>query len=146
MKMKEKLYYFPFYAADWLADCSKLTLQERGAYITLIATMYLQEDCAIYKRHIPNILGIQSKVRCAKIMDNIYPLLILLENERVTQKKIRQVKMDVEEAVERKRSSGRAGAKKRYSKSKVTSLQAIDKYSSVTTEEKARKALNQGYE
>ena len=94
--MKEKLFYFPFFPADWLADTSVLTLEERGAYITLISTMYLQEDCSVFKRHIQNILGIQDKRRFDRIMTNVYPLLID-NGEKVTQKRIKAIKSKIQD-------------------------------------------------
>ena len=89
--MKEKLFYFPFYPADWLADTSVLTLEEKGAYITLIATMYLQKDCSLHKRHLPNILGINSTKKFEKIMFNISHYLTE-EGDKVSQKRIKEIK------------------------------------------------------
>ena len=119
--MKEKLFYFPFYPADWLADTSVLTLEEKGAYITLIATMYLQEDCSLYKKHLPNILGIGDKKKFKKLMDKI---------------------LDI---VQKKSQAGKAGAKGRWGnrKPKVYTNKNIDKFSTI---QKARKILNDGYE
>ena len=92
--MKEKLFYFPFYPADWLADTSVLTLEEKGAYITIIATMYLQDDCSLFKRHLPNILGIRDNKKYKKLMANVFPLLID-NGEKVTQKRIKQIKKHI---------------------------------------------------
>ena len=144
--MKEKLFYFPFYPADWLADTSVLSLEEKGAYITLISTMYLQEDCSVFKRHIQNILGIQDKRRFDRIMTNIYPLLID-NGEKVTQKRIKQIKVKIANTVNKKSEAGKAGAKQRWSKKpQVYVNKKIDKFSDVSAMDKARKALNNNYE
>tara|TARA_Y100000114_G_C11723060_1_gene309501 strand:+ start:462 stop:890 length:429 start_codon:yes stop_codon:yes gene_type:complete len=142
--MKEKLFYFPFYPADWLADTSVLTLEEKGAYITLIATMYLQEDCSLYKKHLPNILGIGDKKKFKKLMDNVYPML-LDENDKVSQKRIKEVKKKILDIVQKKSQAGKAGAKGRWGnrKPKVYTNKNIDKFSTI---QKARKILNDGYE
>jgi len=142
--MKEKLFYFPFYPADWLADTSVLTIEEKGAYITLIATMYLQDDCSLYKRHIPNILGITEK-KCNKIMKNILPILID-DGEKISQKRIKQIKLKLQDIVDKKSKAGKAGAKGRWgSKPKVYVNKKIDKFSSVSAADRARKILNDGY-
>ena len=150
--MKEKLFYFPFYPAYWLADTSVLTLEERGAYITLISTMYLQEDCSLFKRHLQNILGIQDKRRFDRIMDNIYPLLVD-NGEKVTQKKVLEVRKQTEERSNKARNSAKARWNKPqtykpkvYNKPKVYVNKKIDKFSSISAADRARKILNDGYE
>jgi len=141
--MKEKLFYFPFYPADWLADTSVLTLEEKGAYITLIATMYLQKDCSLHKRHLPNILGINSTKKFEKIMFNISHYLTE-EGDKVSQKRIKEIKKKIEDIVEKKSKAGKAGAQGRWQKkAKVYTNNNIDKFSSI---QKARKILNDGYE
>ena len=112
--MKEKLFYFPFYPAYWLADTSVLTLEERGAYITLISTMYLQEDCSLFKRHLQNILGIQDKRKFERIMKNIYPLLID-NGEKITQKRIKIIKDKVQDIITKKSEGGKKAMQKRWS-------------------------------
>tara|TARA_R110002012_G_scaffold303744_1_gene505818 strand:- start:180 stop:599 length:420 start_codon:yes stop_codon:yes gene_type:complete len=139
--MKEKLFYFPFYPADWLADTSVLTLEEKGAYITLIATMYLQDDCSLFKRHIPNILGIKDNKKYEKLMVNIAPLLID-NGDKVSQKRIKEIKAKIKDIVEKKSKAGKLGAKGRWHK-KAKVYSNVDKFSSV---QKARKILNDGYE
>ena len=81
--MKEKLFYFPFYPADWLADTSVLTLEEKGAYITIIATMYLQDDCSLFKRHIPNILGIKHSLKKLSMLRKSLKNLITTSRESI---------------------------------------------------------------
>jgi len=143
--MKDKLFYFPFYPADWLADTSVLTLEEKGVYITLISTMYLQKDCSIYKRHIPNILGIPDKKKYKKLMENIFPMLID-NGEKVTQKRIKEIKQKIEDIIDKKSKAGKAGAKGRWgNKPKVYVNKKIDKFSSVSASDRARKILNDGY-
>tara|TARA_R100000329_G_scaffold126302_2_gene104918 strand:+ start:13089 stop:13511 length:423 start_codon:yes stop_codon:yes gene_type:complete len=139
--MKEKLFYFPFYPADWLADTSVLTLEEKGAYITLIATMYLQEDCSLFKRHIPNILGITDKKKFKRLFDNIMPMLID-DGDKISQKRIREVKKRVQEIVVKKSEAGKAGARGRWGekKPKVYTNKNIDKFSSIS---RARQILNE---
>ena len=144
--MKEKLFYFPFYPADWLADVSVLTLEEKGAYITLISTMYLQEDCSVFKRHIQNILGIQDKRRFDRIMTNVYPLLID-NGEKVTQKRIKAIKSKIQDILVKKSEGGKKAMLKRWSnKPKVYVNKKIDKFSSISAADRARKILNDGYE
>jgi len=144
--MKEKLFYFPFYPADWLADTSVLTLEEKGAYITIIATMYLQNDCSLFKRHIPNILGIKDNKKYEKLMYNILPLLID-EGDKVSQKRIREVKNKIKDIVDKKSKAGKKGAQGRWGKKvKVYTNKTIDKFSSISAADKARKILNDGYE
>jgi uncharacterized protein YdaU (DUF1376 family) len=139
--MKEKLFYFPFYPADWLADTSVLTLEGKGAYITLISIMYLQNDCKVLKRHIPNILGLTEK-KCEKLMESIYPLLIV-EKDKVTQKKVLEVRKKAEEKSNKARTSVNVRWKKN---SKVYTNKRIDKFSSLSASERARKMLNDGHE
>ena len=144
--MKEKLFYFPFYPADWLADTSVLTLEEKGAYITLIATMYLQDDCSLFKRHIPNILGIRDNKKYPPLMDPIVPLLID-NGDKVSQKRIKEIKTKIKDIVEKKSKAGKLGAKGRWGKKmKVYTNKNIDKFSTVSAKDKARKILNDGYE
>ena len=141
--MKEKLFYFPFYPADWLADTSVFSLEEKGAYITLIATMYLQNDCSVFKRHIPNILGVADERKFNKLMQNIIPLLID-DGEKYTQKRIKEIKNKIEGIVEKKRQAGIAsGVAKRR---KLNYTKKIDRFNDVSAMEKARKALNNNYE
>jgi len=147
--MKEKLFYFPFYPADWLADVSVLTLEEKGAYITLISTMYLQEDCSVFKRHIQNILGIQDKRRFDRIMTNVYPLLID-NGEKVTQKRIKAIKSKIQDILVKKSEGGKKAMKKRWSnKPKVYNKPKVVKQGLIPTlsaAQRARKMLNDGYE
>tara|TARA_R110002012_G_scaffold177511_1_gene342334 strand:- start:861 stop:1295 length:435 start_codon:yes stop_codon:yes gene_type:complete len=144
--MKEKLFYFPFYPADWLADVSVLTLEEKGAYITLISTMYLQEDCSVFKRHIQNILGIQDKRRFDRIMTNVYPLLID-NGEKVTQKRIKAIKSKIQDILVKKSEGGKKAMQRRWSKKpKIYVNKKIDKFSSISAADRARKMLNDGYE
>jgi uncharacterized protein YdaU (DUF1376 family) len=147
--MKEKLFYFPFYPAYWLADTSVLTLEERGAYITLISTMYLQEDCSLFKRHLQNILGIQDKRKFERIMKNIYPLLID-NGEKITQKRIKIIKDKVQDIITKKSEGGKKAMQKRwsnkpkvYNKPKVVQSGPIP---TLTAAQRARKMLNDGYE
>ena len=147
--MKEKLFYFPFYPAYWLADTSVLTLEERGAYITLISTMYLQEDCSLFKRHLQNILGIQDKRKFDRIMKNIYPLLI--ENgEKITQKRIKIIKDKVQDIITKKSEGGKKAMQKRWSnKTKVYNKPKVVQSGPIptlTAAQRARKMLNDGYE
>ena len=147
--MKEKLFYFPFYPAYWLADTSVLTLEERGAYITLISTMYLQEDCSLFKRHLQNILGIQDKRKFDRIMKNIYPLLI--DNaEEITQNRIKIIKDKVQDIITKKSEGGKKAMQKRwsnkpkvYNKPKVVQSGLIP---TLTAAQRARKILNDGHE
>ena len=147
--MKEKLFYFPFYPADWLADVSVLTLEEKGAYITLISTMYLQEDCSVFKRHIQNILGIQDKRRFDRIMTNVYPLLID-NGEKVTQKRIKAIKSKIQDILVKKSEGGKKAMQKRWSnKPKVYNKPKVVKQGLIPTlsaAQRARKMLNDGYE
>ena len=147
--MKEKLFYFPFYPAYWLADTSVLTLEERGAYITLISTMYLQEDCSLFKRHLQNILGIQDKRKFDRIMKNIYPLLID-NGEKITQKRIKIIKDKVQAIITKKSEGGKKAMQKRwsnkpkvYNKPKVVQSGLIP---TLTAAQRARKILNDGHE
>jgi len=143
--MKEKLFYFPFYPSDWLADTSILNLEEKGAYITLIATMYLQKDCSLFKRHIPNILGVTDERKFNKLMQNIIPLLID-DGEKYTQKRIKEIKNKIEGIIEKKRQAGIAsGVAKRRKLNIVTTknyTKKIDKFSDVSAIDKARNTLN----
>ena len=147
--MKEKLFYFPFFPADWLSDVSVLTLEEKGAYITLISTMYLQEDCSVFKRHIQNILGIQDKRRFDRIMTNVYPLLID-NGEKVTQKRIKAIKSKIQDILVKKSEGGKKAMKKRWSnKPKVYNKPKVVKQGLIPTlsaAQRARKMLNDGYE
>ena len=147
--MKEKLFYFPFFPADWLADTSVLTLEERGAYITLISTMYLQEDCSVFKRHIQNILGIQDKRRFDRIMTNVYPLLID-NGEKVTQKRIKAIKSKIQDILVKKSEGGKKAMQKRWSnKPKVYNKPKVVKQGAIPTlsaAQRARKMLNDCYE
>jgi uncharacterized protein YdaU (DUF1376 family) len=147
--MKEKLFYFPFYPAYWLADTSVLTLEERGAYITLISTMYLQEDCSLFKRHLQNILGIQDKRKFERIMKNIYPLLID-NGEKITQKRIKIIKDKVQDIITKKSEGGKKAMQKRWSnKTKVYNKPKVVKQGPIPTlsaAQRARKMLNDGYE
>ena len=147
--MKEKLFYFPFFPADWLADVSVLTLEEKGAYITLISTMYLQEDCSVFKRHIQNILGIQDKRRFDRIMTNVYPLLID-NGEKVTQKRIKAIKSKIQDILVKKSEGGKKAMQKRWSnKPKVFNKPKVVKQGPIPTlsaAQRARKMLNDGYE
>jgi len=147
--MKEKLFYFPFFPADWLADVSVLTLEEKGAYITLISTMYLQEDCSVFKRHIQNILGIQDKRRFDRIMTNVYPLLID-NGEKVTQKRIKAIKSKIQDILVKKSEGGKKAMQKRWSnKPKVYNKPKVVKQGLIPTlsaAQRARKMLNDGYE
>ena len=147
--MKEKLFYFPFYPAYWLADTSVLTLEERGVYITLISTMYLQEDCSLFKRHLQNILGIQDKRKFDRIMKNIYPLLID-NGEKITQKRIKIIKDKVQDIITKKSEGGKKAMQKRwsnkpkvYNKPKVVQSGLIP---TLTAAQRARKILNDGHE
>ena len=147
--MKEKLFYFPFFPADWLADVSVLTLEEKGAYITLISTMYLQDDCSVFKRHIQNILGIQDKRRFDRIMTNVYPLLID-NGEKVTQKRIKAIKSKIQDILVNKSEGGKKAMQKRWSnKPKVYNKPKVVKQGPIPTlsaAQRARKMLNDGYE
>ena len=147
--MKEKLFYFPFYPAYWLADTSVLTLEERGAYITLISIMYLQEDCSLFKRHLQNILGIQDKRKFERIMKNIYPLLID-NGEKITQKRIKIIKDKVQDITTKKSEGGKKAMQKRWSnKTKVYNKPKVVKQGPIPTlsaAQRARKMLNDGYE
>ena len=147
--MKEKLFYFPFFPADWLSDVSVLTLEEKGAYITLISTMYLQEDCSVFKRHIQNILGIQDKRRFDRIMTNVYPLLID-NGEKVTQKRIKAIKSKIQDILVKKSEGGKKAMQKRRSnKPKVYNKPKVVKQGLIPTlsaAQRARKMLNDGYE
>tara|TARA_R100001591_G_C4342002_1_gene180884 strand:- start:757 stop:1200 length:444 start_codon:yes stop_codon:yes gene_type:complete len=147
--MKEKLFYFPFFPADWLADVSVLTLEEKGAYITLISTMYLQEDCSVFKRHIQNILGIQDKRRFDRIMTNVYPLLID-NGEKVTQKRIKAIKSKIQDILVKKSEGGKKAMQKRWSnKPKVYNKPKVVKQGPIpalSAAQRARKMLNDGYE
>ena len=147
--MKEKLFYFPFFPADWLSDVSVLTLEEKGAYITLISTMYLQEDCSVFKRHIQNILGIQDKRRFDRIMTNVYPLLID-NGEKVTQKRIKAIKSKIQDILVKKSEGGKKAMQKRWSnKPKVYNKPKVVKQGPIPTlsaAQRARKILNDGYE
>ena len=147
--MKEKLFYFPFYPAYWLADTSVLTLEERGAYITLISTMYLQEDCSLFKRHLQNILGIQDKRKFDRIMKNIYPLLID-NGEKITQKRIKIIKDKVQDIITKKSEGGKKAMQKRWSnKTKVYNKPKVVQSGPIptlTAAQRARKMLNDGYE
>ena len=147
--MKEKLFYFPFYPAYWLADTSVLTLEERGVYITLISTMYLQEDCSLFKRHLQNILGIQDKRKFDRIMKNIYPLLID-NGEKITQKRIKIIKDKVQDIITKKSEGGKKAMQKRWSnKTKVYNKPKVVQSGPIptlTAAQRARKMLNDGYE
>ena len=147
--MKEKLFYFPFFPTDWLADVSVLTLEEKGAYITLISTMYLQEDCSVFKRHIQNILGTQDKRRFDRIMTNVYPLLID-NGEKVTQKRIKAIKSKIQDILVKKSEGGKKAMQKRWSnKPKVYNKPKVVKQGPIPTlsaAQRARKMLNDGYE
>ena len=147
--MKDKLFVFPFYPLQWLTDCSVLTLEEKGAYITLISTMYLQEDCSVFKRHIQNILGIQDKRRFDRIMTNVYPLLID-NGEKVTQKRIKAIKSKIQDILVKKSEGGKKAMQKRWSnKPKVYNKPKVVKQGPIPTlsaAQRARKMLNDGYE
>jgi len=147
--MKEKLFYFPFYPAQWLSDCNVLSLEEKGAYITLISTMYLQEDCSLFKRHLQNILGIQDKRRFDRIMTNVYPLLID-NGEKVTQKRIKAIKSKIQDILVKKSEGGKKAMQKRWSnKPKVYNKPKVVKQGLIPTlsaAQRARKMLNDGYE
>lgn len=139
--MKEKLFVFPFYPLQWLTDCSVLNLEEKGAYITIVSTMYLQDDCSIFKRHIPSILGV-TEFKANKIMHNIEPML-LDKGDKYSQKKVLEVKKQIEQRSEMARQK----VQKRWNKKpKVYVNKKIDKFSSISAADRARKMLNNGYE
>jgi len=146
--MKDKLFVFPFYPLQWLTDCSVLTLEEKGAYITLISTMYLQDDCSVYKRHIASILGV-TEFKAKKIMQNIEPML-LDKGDKYSQKKVLEVKKQIEQRSEMARKK----VQKRWNKSqtykpKVYNKPKVIKQGPIPTlsaAQRARKMLNDGYE
>ena len=139
--MKEKLFVFPFYPLQWLTDCSVLNLEEKGAYITIVSTMYLQDDCSIFKRHIPSILGV-TEFKATKLMHNIEPML-LDTGDKYSQKKVLEVKKQIEQRSEMARQK----VQKRWNnKPKVYVNKKIDKFSSISAADRARKMLNNGYE
>jgi transcriptional regulator with XRE-family HTH domain len=117
--------------------------------VTLISTMYLQEDCSLFKRHLQNILGIQDKRRFDRIMDNIYPLLVD-NGEKVTQKKVLEVRKQTEERSNKARNSAKARWNKPQTyKSKVYNKPKVVKQGPIPTlsaAQRARKMLNDGYE
>ena len=69
--MKEKLFYFPFYPADWLADTSVLTLEEKGAYITIIATSIKTEPSKVKRKNLKESL-IEKKNSLKKLNDSTF--------------------------------------------------------------------------
>ena len=146
--MKDKLFVFPFYPLQWLTDCSVLTLEEKGAYITLISTMYLQDDCSIYKRHIASILGV-TEFKAKKIMQNIEPML-LDKGNKYSQKKVLEVKKQIEQRSEMARQK----VQKRWNKAQTYNPKVYNKPNVVkqgpiptlSAAQRARKMLNDGYE
>lgn len=50
--------YFKFYASDWTSGVQGLTLEERGAYITLLAYSWLHGPLPTEKTRLATLLGV----------------------------------------------------------------------------------------
>ena len=72
---KDKLFYVPFMVKDWIVDTQQLTLLERGAYITIISNMYLKEDGIIEENSLPNLLGLKGN-NYNRVMTSLKPYLV----------------------------------------------------------------------
>ena len=73
--------------------------------------------------------------------------LLIDEGDKVSQKRIKEIKQKIEDIVEKKRKAGIASGKARKKPQLVqTHSKRIDKFNDVSAIDKARNVLNNGYE
>ena len=113
--MNKDLYYYPFYPKQWAIKTNILTLEEKGAYLEIINAIYINDDIAIFEKHIPNILGISKGKKYFKLMESLKPFLtVTSENPlKYTQSKIKKIRLSVNKSLEQKSFAGKQSARAR---------------------------------
>ena len=115
MPMNKDLYYYPFFPKQWAIKTNILTLEEKGAYLEIINAIYINDDIAIFEKHIPNILGISKGKKYFKLMESLKPFLtVTSENPlKYTQSKIKKIRLSVNKSLEQKSFAGKQSARAR---------------------------------
>jgi uncharacterized protein YdaU (DUF1376 family) len=100
--------FLQFYVADYLADTSQLTTEQHGAYLLLLFAMWRSGgDLDPDDTKLARITRL-STTRWNKIKPDLLPLLIL-ENGRRTQKRLRAELKKAKEKSQKRCEAGRAG-------------------------------------
>ena len=107
MGKSDKLFYVPFMVKDWVCDVMPLSLLERGAYITILSSMYLKEDGIIQEKSLPNLLGLKGN-NYTRVMTSLEPYLIKTD-KGYTQKKVQEVLKDINHKRKVNSHNGRIG-------------------------------------
>jgi uncharacterized protein YdaU (DUF1376 family) len=103
---------FPFYASDWMASVLEMTLEERGAYITLLAWSWDNGPVPKNEQKIARILsvsGSKSRRVFAAIVDRF-----LLTPEGYVSERLELVRAEKAAFLDAKSRGGKAGMAKRW--------------------------------
>ena len=109
---------FQFYPADWLSDYRVLamTCEQRGAYIQILATMWLEDDCSL-----PNDLAQLAAITKCDV--NQLPTVVqcFVENgSKITHKRLLAERQKQDDWRDKSKKAGMASAKSRSRKPKNT--------------------------
>ena len=118
MPMNKDLFYYPFYPKQSAIKTNILTLEEQGAYLEIINAIYINDDIAIFEKHIPNILGISKGKKYFKLMESLKPFLTVVDNTengelKYTQSKIKKIRLSVNKSLAQKSFAGKQSARAR---------------------------------
>lgn len=106
---------FQFYARDWLAgDARPMSLEEKGAFIDLLAFAWLDEGIPDDPRRIAKILGVSPR-DFAKIWPAIEPCWEPLQGTtKLVNRKLEDYRAELTAHRQERSESGRKGAEKRW--------------------------------
>jgi uncharacterized protein YdaU (DUF1376 family) len=119
-----KLPHFPFYPSDWLGSPTviSMTLEERGAYMTLLACMWQTEDCTLPEDngYLCRLLGVADTSLVTNLVSNSMSRLVTSSGSR----RITNIRLQNEHIKARKAYESRVetAANARKYKNKTESL------------------------
>ncbi len=108
---------FQFYPGDWLSDpnVAQLTAEEEGAYIRLLAFMWLNKDCQLPLNE--EILARMGKVVTAVIV-RLLPLF-KIEDKFITHNRLLKERLKQKKYSKQQSEKGKKGMESRYGKQKM---------------------------
>ena len=114
--------FWPVATDAMIADTTHLTAEETGAYIMLLMCLWRSngEPLPLNHKKLPRMARVRPN-RWAAIWENIEEFFEI-ENETITQKRLREDWVTVQEKITRKRESGSLGGKAKALKTKKPPL------------------------
>lgn len=112
--VKRKLPWFPFYAGDWLADAKVrlLSVEAKGAYLTLIATQWVSGPLPSDPDQIAIL--IEDREVAKRVWPQISQFFAETDDGRLVNPRLEEVRLEQEKAWRSQVRGGRLGAQSRW--------------------------------